>query len=124
MNLISEHLPRLEGEALPDAAPSPPASQTAQSTSLRIPLRRPHHLTPTLTHAPPPGAASISAATDIKQLQAVSDDLYYKLCEMLLWMVHRRVTDSAAWQAAFQCFVAFVTYFGYIDKARCVACPA
>ena len=43
---------------------------------------------------------------------------------MLLWMVHRRVTDSAAWQAAFQCFVAFVTYFGYIDKARCVSCPA
>ncbi len=31
MNLMVEHLPRLEGEALPDAPPSPPASQLQQS---------------------------------------------------------------------------------------------
>jgi len=48
----------------------------------------------------------------------VSDDLYTKLCEMLLWMVHRRVHDQAAWQTAFQCFVTFVASVGYVDKAR------
>jgi hypothetical protein len=54
-----------------------------------------------------------------KQLQAASDDLYAKLCEMLLWIVHRRVSDAAAWQAAFQCFLTFVTQFGLIDRTRC-----
>ena len=56
MNLISEHLPRLEGEALPDAPPSPPASQLAQSAP---PAPAPHRRcapagTVGLTTLPPP----------------------------------------------------------------------
>ena len=116
VNLMMEHLPRLEGEALPGAAPSPPVSQLMQSRSAAVAQLLGSRVEMAKLHVAL--YRWFISEPDAKHLQMVSDDLYTKLCEMLLWMVHRRVHDQAAWQTAFQSFVTFVASVGHVDKAR------
>ena len=122
MNLIVEHLPRLEGEGMLDAEPSPPTSDLLKSACAPCRFTARPRLTPvTIAHWVPSGPLTVrlrGRPPDAQPLQVVADDLYSKLCEMLLWMVHRRVSDASVWQAAFNCFTTFVTSFGHIDKTR------
>lgn len=56
--------------------------------------------------------------TGFKVVREIEDDLFDKLCEMLLWILHRRVTDRAVWLAAFNCTLTFICNHGEIDKDR------
>jgi len=59
-----------------------------------------------------------SSHLDLYEIENILSDLFDKLCEMLLYMVHTLVIEPAVWQTAFNCFLFFVANHGAVDLEK------
>lgn len=59
-------------------------------------------------------------AAEYERVQDLMDDLYEKLCEMVLWILHRRVTERPVWLAALNCILMMICHNAHVDKEKCV----
>lgn len=48
----------------------------------------------------------------------IQDDLFRKLKELILWIVHKKNTSSLVWESALNCFLYFSVADGLVDKSR------